>query len=242
LMAGRSHGARSRTVLLTRLEHLFIFSEVPSTRDQRPYNVSYYRRNRQREIDRVMTRQRATLEYLRDLRRVPCMDCGGRFEPHQMDFDHRDPSAKSFNVTTGRAMLMKRERLLAEVAKCDIVCANCHTVRTYGLQARRWAEKRAKGHILQTPRSLSRQRRAVPKRDLLLTLRRRPCSDCGFLFPPHVMQFDHRNPPEKSFNVAQSWCRSTEAVPNEALKCDIVCHNCHLDRTFRRRLSQAGVV
>ena len=97
---------------------------------QRPYNVEYYRRNRRKEIDRVMTRQRATLEFLRQLRRVPCKDCSGAFEPHQMDFDHRDPPIKAFNVTTSRAMLMKRERLLAEVAKCDIVCANCHSIRT----------------------------------------------------------------------------------------------------------------
>ena len=74
-------------------------------RDQRPYNVLYYQRNRQREIDRVMTRQRATLKFLRDLRRVPCADCGGKFEPHQMDFDHRDPREKSFNLCSGRAAL-----------------------------------------------------------------------------------------------------------------------------------------
>src|SRR6266702_3587245 len=104
--------------------------QVPSTRDQRPYNVRYYWRNRQREIDRVMSRQRATLEFLRALRRVPCMDCGQTFQPHQMDFDHRDPGAKLFNITTSRAMLMARDRLLTEVAKCDVVCANCHRVRT----------------------------------------------------------------------------------------------------------------
>jgi hypothetical protein len=70
-----------------------------------------------------------------------------------MDFDHRDPSIKAFNLTTSRAMLMKRERLQAEVAKCDIVCANCHSVRTYALQARRWAERRATGQVLRTQRT-----------------------------------------------------------------------------------------
>ncbi len=28
-------------------------------------------------------------------------------------------------------MLMSRSRLMAEIQKCDIVCANCHAVRTY---------------------------------------------------------------------------------------------------------------
>jgi hypothetical protein len=47
-----------------------------------------------------------------------------------MDFDHRDASTKKQQVTRmiGRAGLAT---ILAEVAKCDIVCANCHRLRTY---------------------------------------------------------------------------------------------------------------
>jgi hypothetical protein len=47
-----------------------------------------------------------------------------------MDFDHRDPDTKRYTVTRmiGRA---GTETILAEVAKCDIVCANCHRLRTF---------------------------------------------------------------------------------------------------------------
>jgi hypothetical protein len=47
-----------------------------------------------------------------------------------MDFDHREATAKAGRVTgmIGRA---GNARILAEVAKCDIVCANCHRVRTF---------------------------------------------------------------------------------------------------------------
>ena len=226
---------RLAQVLLTRLERLFIFGDVPSTRDQRPYNVSYYRRNRQREIDRVMKRQRATLEFLRELRHVPCKDCGGTFLPHQMDFDHRDPTTKSFGLTWSRAMLASRQRLLEEIAKCDIVCANCHAGRTYLQQADRWARRRAEGKLIDTPRHISKRRRSIPRRDFILGLRDRPCADCTTQLPPYLMQFDHRNPGEKSFNVAESWCRSEPTILGEAAKCDIVCPNCHRDRSFRRR-------
>ena len=98
----------------------------PRIRNQRPTNVSYYWRNREAEIFRVRVRQAGTVEMLREWRDVPCADCGRRFEPYQMDFDHRDPATKLFNLMTGRASLMSDEKLLAEVAKCDIVCANCH--------------------------------------------------------------------------------------------------------------------
>jgi hypothetical protein len=90
-------------------------------RSQRPYNVEYYQRNRDLELQRVRVRQAGMVELLRDLRRVPCLDCGGQFKPYQLEFDHRDPATKAFNLMTGRAMLMSTQRVLAEAAKCDTV-------------------------------------------------------------------------------------------------------------------------
>jgi hypothetical protein len=73
-------------------------------RNQRPNNVRYYTANRSKEIERVRRRQIATIEFLRELRRVPCSDCGRHFLPYQMDFDHRNPGAKSFGLTSGRSV------------------------------------------------------------------------------------------------------------------------------------------
>jgi hypothetical protein len=214
---------------------------MPSTRPQRPYNVKYYQRNRQREIDRVMTRQRATLAFLRELRRVPCEDCGRRFLPHQMDFDHRDPSTKSFQVTDSGALLAARSRLLEEIAKCDVVCATCHAIRSYAQQAERWARRMEQGELIDTRRHIARRQRATRLRDLLLVLRDRGCLDCGERPPPCVMQFDHRDPREKKFSVSSSWCRSDSKIVEEARKCDIVCPNCHRHRSFKSRQRTAGV-
>src|ERR1700694_788364 len=99
--------------------------------DQREYNVAYYAEHRDEEIERVKLRQAATLEFLRDLRRRPCADCEQSFPPWVMDFDHRDPETKSFSLAAGHALLKSRDALLVEIAKCDIVCANCHAIRTY---------------------------------------------------------------------------------------------------------------
>ena len=238
---GRLHGGPRSPGPIDTTRTLVHLRGVPDRPSQRPYNVSYYRRNREREIDRVMTRQRATLEFLRELRKVPCKDCGGIYLPHQMDFDHRDPAAKSFGLTWPRALLASRERLAEEIAKCDVVCASCHAVRTYVQQAERWARRRADGELAATPRALSRRRRALPRRDFILLLRTRPCYDCAGIFPPYIMQFDHRDPAQKSFNVASSWCRSQAAILEEANKCDIVCPNCHRQRSFQRRGANAGV-
>jgi hypothetical protein len=60
----------------------------------------------------------------------------------------------------------------------------------------------------------------------------RPCTDCGRIYPPEVMQWDHLPGTEKLADV--SLIRSREAVFAEIAKCELVCTNCHAIRTFRR--------
>jgi len=66
-----------------------------------------------------------------DIKSVPCMDCGGTFPPIAMQFDHKDPSQKLDSVARLVNNTHSLEKVLAEIEKCDIVCANCHLIRTY---------------------------------------------------------------------------------------------------------------
>jgi hypothetical protein len=45
-----------------------------------------------------------------------------------MDFDHRDEKEKSFIISG--SYNRKKEVLLKEIKKCDIICSNCHRIRT----------------------------------------------------------------------------------------------------------------
>lgn len=56
------------------------------------------------------------------------MDCGGRFPPECMEFDHVRGEKK---FTIGSHFHRKLEDLMDEAEKCDIVCSNCHRVRTH---------------------------------------------------------------------------------------------------------------
>ena len=198
---------------------------------QRPYNVEYYRRNHDLELQRVRVRQAGMVELLRDLRRVPCTDCGGTFRPHQMDFDHREPTTKAFNVMAGRTMLMSTQRVLAEVAKCDIVCVNCHRIRT------RDAERRRPRRPVSTALvQVLRLRRWREQAGLLDRLRSISCADCGGHFEACAMDFDHRKPAEKRYTVTRMVGRQPSAtIMDEVAKCDIVCANCHRLRTWAAR-------
>jgi hypothetical protein len=69
-------------------------------------------------------------EMLHNLKSQPCIDCNVQYPPYVMDYDHRDPSTKLTNV----AALVRYgsySRILAEIDKCDLVCANCHRIRTH---------------------------------------------------------------------------------------------------------------
>lgn len=63
---------------------------------------------------------------------TPCADCGNYYPHYVMDFDHRDPSIKTMNVSR-MVSLRGVETILEEIAKCDLVCANCHRERTFGV-------------------------------------------------------------------------------------------------------------
>ncbi len=59
--------------------------------------------------------------------------------------------------------------------------------------------------------------------------------DCGQCFPPCVMQWDHRDPATKAFPVSKMSNRSVPVILAEIAKCDLVCANCHLIRTWITR-------
>ncbi len=57
-----------------------------------------------------------------------CTDCGYDAHPAALDFDHLPGSVKKYRLCTMAGM--KRAHIDAEIAKCEVVCANCHRIRT----------------------------------------------------------------------------------------------------------------
>ena len=61
-----------------------------------------------------------------------CEICGYDEHACALQFDHRDPSEKLFDIARGRDHPWKV--FLAEIAKCRVLCANCHAVFTHTQQ------------------------------------------------------------------------------------------------------------
>lgn len=78
-----------------------------------------------------------------------CTDCRRIFPPAAMQWDHLPGTAKIADVSGLRDR--SREAILEEISKCELVCVNCHTIRTVGRAG--WAQPR---RTIQDPVSLYR--------------------------------------------------------------------------------------
>lgn len=105
---------------------------------RREYAKKHYRANASvyKERARAHTvKQRKLLRQIVDEEKAkPCADCGATFPPICMDFDHAG-SAKDCAVADMVRRTVSVEKLLAEIAKCEVVCSNCHRLRTAAVLA-----------------------------------------------------------------------------------------------------------
>ena len=88
---------------------------------------------RDRENHRAWRRRRVEqlLAIVAEAKDKPCADCGVSYPKQVMDFDHRPdtPRNGAHPISYMVHQTPSDERLRAEIAKCDVVCANCHRLR-----------------------------------------------------------------------------------------------------------------
>jgi hypothetical protein len=92
-------------------------------------DAEYYQENKGKYLKYNRDQYARYRRRLDELKSLPCADCGGNFPPYVMDFDHLDATIKKFNVGVNKRYGW--EVMLREVAKCELVCANCHRIRTH---------------------------------------------------------------------------------------------------------------
>lgn len=67
---------------------------------------------------------------------LPCADCGINYPPMSMDWDHLNGDEKNVNVSQG--LHLGFLGILEEIDKCELVCTNCHRVRTAQRRGSMW--------------------------------------------------------------------------------------------------------
>lgn len=100
----------------------------------RLYIRAHYEKHRKVYIEKAMNRKSAIkkteLKYLiKYLRTHPCVDCG-QSDVRVLEFDHRDRSQKENTVSQLMSRGIPFAKIVKEIAKCDVRCANCHRIKT----------------------------------------------------------------------------------------------------------------
>jgi hypothetical protein len=76
------------------------------------------------------------------------------------------------------------------------------------------------------------------KRLMIQEFKKVPCMDCGIQYPPYVMDFDHRDPATKVLNISKVYHFGKQKLLDEIEKCDVVCSNCHRERSHQQKLAR----
>ena len=151
-----------------------------------------------------------------------CADCGVR-DPRVLEFDHVGAKSASIAGLLNRGASI--DEVEAELASCDVVCANCHRQRT----ARRGGWRRL---LDGTPDHVSgRQARRLRNiRYVYARLRNAACADCG---ESDSLLLEHDHVGTKRAGVMKlAWNDySIVAIEAEIAQCEVRCCNCHRRRT-----------
>lgn len=91
----------------------------------RAYRRVWYKKNKEHAKKKIYERRKEIQRWFRGYKAtLHCIQCG-EDHPACLVFHHRDLNEKDFSIAhmlTGYG----KKRILEEIAKCDVLCANCH--------------------------------------------------------------------------------------------------------------------
>lgn len=100
----------------------------------REYQRAWYKKNKDLQVARNKANKKRKFEWFREYKKtLSCILCG---ENHHatLDFHHRDPKIKEGRITELIVSNRSMENILAEIEKCDVLCANCYRKLHYKLR------------------------------------------------------------------------------------------------------------
>lgn len=99
------------------------------------YQKKWYEANKETHKEKVIARNnryrkemRAEIAALKEAQ--PCTDCGVSYPSYVMQYDHIGDD-KVTDVAKAITRMWSRKKIYEEIAKCELVCANCHAIRTH---------------------------------------------------------------------------------------------------------------
>lgn len=103
--------------------------------DRKEYRAKYirehYQKNKEYYLKKANARKLKIQLFVRKHKEKPCADCNHEYPYYVMQFDHLEGFVKLFDLGKAHIKGYSEKKILEEIAKCDVVCANCHAARTF---------------------------------------------------------------------------------------------------------------
>lgn len=90
----------------------------------------HYKKHKDYYVQRAAAKRNEIRTFLQAVKSYPCEDCSGSYPYYVMQLDHRPDEIKLVNPAT-LVNCGSWGKVIDEIMKCDLVCANCHAIRTF---------------------------------------------------------------------------------------------------------------
>ncbi len=178
--------------------------DCESKRSRLKYQKEKESKNKKARIKRA--------KILNEIKNKPCTDCKGIYPRPVLEYDHLPGTDKKGDVGHLVASI-GIQKALEETKKCDLVCVNCHKVRTYQRQ--------------QNNKNIEKYKIFY---EILNEFKNKPCIDCNEMFMPYVMCLIYKNGNGSARKITRN--KVIKILLEELPKCDVICANCHRIRLY----------
>lgn len=90
------------------------------------FGKKWYQAHKKEVVERRKKRQIEIKKWYDSYKSTLCCMVCGESHPACLQFHHRDRSEKSFTIGAIATRATSKKRLINEIAKCDVLCVNCH--------------------------------------------------------------------------------------------------------------------
>ena len=95
---------------------------------EREYGKEHYQAHKDEYTARTKINREKCRRAIQKLKEKPCADCNNKFPYYVMDFDHTGEKKETVSKLVRIGAI---RRAIEEIKKCEVVCANCHRIRTH---------------------------------------------------------------------------------------------------------------
>jgi 5-methylcytosine-specific restriction endonuclease McrA len=159
-----------------------------------------------------------------------CKNCSYNFCFDALDFHHKNPKSKEFHFGRIIANPIAWKKLIIELKKCILICANCHAEIHDGLlQYKKGQFKKLKKRPLEIKyrnATKTKIRRRINK-EMAIAAFGGKCGICNYSKSKAALQFHHLIKHKKEYAISNISSHSWKKIELELKKCILICACCH---------------